>query len=222
MCWGFLAHLFIFMKRMRSLYKTFILVIAIAGTYIQADSKSLKDLWLTIPENIVPYLDDKMRTECVDLYYMHANGETTNRLKGKSKVDTLTTSFMQIVLNNACTMQIKTLPTANTDSIICVVKTYNIPQKESSVNFYDQEWKKLYTMKFDENQFVSKPDTMSRERFEELKSKIDPVFVHATLNANTNDLNVQISTIDFEEDAYKVLSPILLKRKFNWNGKSFK
>ena len=124
----------------------------------------------------------------------------------------------------------KTLPMENGDSVLCVVKSFAGPEKESELYFFNQEWKVLDASRFLGGKrmedlaetLVQKPDTMSESRFADLKAMIEPKMVSALLLQNENALVVRLASPLLSADDKKVVNVIKLQRKFNWNGKSFK
>ena len=94
---------------MKSIFITFILYIL---SVTVADAQvSMRDLWIQMPDSIVPYLNNSVRTEMADLYQMKVKAESRNLLEGTSVIDTLTSDYMRVSLNSNSAMQIKQLPT---------------------------------------------------------------------------------------------------------------
>lgn len=192
-------------------------------------AKSMKDLLVSMPDSLVPYLDQNLRQELPELQEMGVKAEVKNLLDENSVMDTLTADFLQLRLSKVTTLQMKKLPAAN-DSLICVVKTFAGPEKESQVMLFDQEWnaKDVQTL-FDgkslqqlAGSLVQKPDTMSQERFVELKKMIEPQMVSALLLQHDNSIVVRLSLPLLSADDKKAVNVIKLQRKFNWDGKTFK
>ena len=135
-------------------------------------AKSMKDMWLSMPDSLAPTLTQNMRLEMVELQDMKVRAEVANALGDSCVMDTLTHNFLQVQLSKVCLLQAKLLPTMGGDSILCVVKTFSGPEKESEVAFYNQDWhQKDATHLFGGNDFaalydrlVQKPDTM-REKY---------------------------------------------------------
>ena len=183
---------------------------------------SVKDVWVSMPDSIAPYLNQKLRLECADLYEMGAKAEVQNLLKGTSKIDTLSANYLQAQLSDACQLQLCILPRTEGDSLICMIKTFAGPEKESSVQMYSMQWKLLQTMSFSFDTFVHKPDTMSVQRYEELLASVDHYFFEAKLDPQTQCLFVNINTAWNFTDEDKALRTLFLQRKYKWDGKFFK
>lgn len=213
------------MSKMRLIMIGVCLLLASLGV----GAKSMKDLMVSMPDSLVPYLDQNLRQEMPELQEMGVKAEVKNLLDENSVMDTLTTDFLQLRLSKATTLQMKKLP-ASGDSLICVVKTFAGPEKESQVMLFDQNWnakdvRGLFDGKSLEQlagSLVQKPDTMTEERFVELKKMIEPQMVSAILLQHENSIVVRLSLPLLSADDKKAVNVIKLQRKFNWNGKTFK
>lgn len=217
-------------------------------------AKSMKDLLVSMPDSLVPYLDKNLRQEMPELQEMGVKAEVKNLLGENSVMDTLTADFLQIRMSKVATLQLKKLPAEHGDSILCLVKTFAGPEKESQLLLFDQNWKALDAGKvfafvpsvalssFGGNAartssganekcvsldsladcLISKPDTMTEERFLELKKMIEPKMVSVLLFEHENAVVVRLSLPLLSADDKKAVNAIKLQRKFNWNGKNFK
>lgn len=201
------------------------LVVALA---VQA--KSLRELWVSMPDSLVPVLTQNMRVEFTELQDMKVKAEVTTSLGDTSVMDTLTNDFMQIRLSRVCTLRLKKLPQTGGDSIICMVRTLAAPEKESEVMFFDQQWQQLeMTHCFDGEDIqgvceslLQRPDTMSVSRFEELKAMIEPRMMSALLMQHENAIAFRLALPLLSAEDKKLINAIKVQRKFNWNGKIFK
>lgn len=187
-------------------------------------AKSMREIWMSMPDSIIPYLDKNRRIELVDFIDMKVKAEVKNLLDENTVMDTLTSVYTSVALNESSQLQMKLLPFAGGDSIICMVHTYKGPESESKVDFFSQDWKRLDNH-VDLSQYVSsmiaKPDTMSQTNFEMLKSKIYPAMIRAALSLNDNNLTLELTSPLLFKDEKVQLKPILLQRKLKWDGKRF-
>lgn len=81
-------------------------------------AQTVRDLWLSMPPSLAPYLSTSLRTQCLDFYDMHTDAQTDNALKGKSRIDTLTSTFLAATLSKAHTLQMKLLPASGSGSAL--------------------------------------------------------------------------------------------------------
>lgn len=269
-------------------------------------AQTVRDLWLSMPTSLAPYLSTSLRTQCLDFYDMHTDAQTDNALKGKSRIDTLTSTFLAATLSKAHTLQMKLLPASGSglgsasasasgsgsalgsslgsgsgssmvsassmvsgsgssmgsassmvsasgssigsgsslvsasgsslgsgsasssslsscDSVLCVVRSWDGPKRDSEVQLFDRQWKPLQApLTFSADSFVCRPDTMSEERFSRLVALLDPIMFSVSLSPAENVLLVKISPVVPNPEEEKAIEQILVQRKLKWDGKTFK
>ena len=243
-------------------------------------AQTVRDLWLSMPPSLAPYLSTSLRTQCLDFYDMHTDAQTDNALKGKSRIDTLTSTFLAATLSKAHTLQMKLLPASGSgsgsasasasgsgsalgsslgsgsgssmgsassmvsasglgsslgsgsasssslsscDSVLCVVRSWDGPKRDSEVQLFDRQWKPLQApLTFSADSFVCRPDTMSEERFSRLVALLDPIMFSVSLSPAENVLLVKISPVVPNPEDEKAIEQILVQRKLKWDGKTFK
>lgn len=241
-------------------------------------AQTVRDMWLSMPPSFAPYLSASLRTQCLDFYDMHADAQTDNALKGKSRIDTLTSTFLAATLSKAQTLQMKLLPAAGSasgsslgsasgsgsglgsslgsgsasgsglgsgsasgsslasgsssvsgsslsscDSVLCVVRSWDGPKRDSEVQLFDRQWKPVQApLTFSADSFVCRPDTMSEERFSRLVALLDPIMFSVSLSPTDNVLLVKLSPVVPNPEDEKAIEQILVQRKLKWDGKTFK
>lgn len=215
-------------------------------------AQTVRDLWLSMPPSLAPYLNTSLRTQCLDFYDMHTDAQTDNALKGKSRIDTLTSTFLAATLSKAHTLQMKLLPASGSgsasasgsasglgssmvsgsgsssslsscDSVLCMVRSWDGPKRDSEVQLFDRQWKPLQApLTFSADSFVCRPDTMSEERFSRLVAMLDPIMFSVSLSPAENVLLVKLSPVVPNPDDEKAIEQILVQRKLKWDGKTFK
>lgn len=230
--------------------------------HLTVGAQTVRDLWLSMPPSLAPYLSTSLRTQCLDFYDMHTDAQTDNALKGKSRIDTLTSTFLAATLSKAHTLQMKLLSASGSgsalgsslgsgssmvsgsslvsasgsslvsgsssslsscDSVLCVVRSWDGPKRDSEVQLFDRQWKPLQApLTFSADSFVCRPDTMSEERFSRLVAMLDPIMFSVSLSPAENVLLVKLSPVVPNPEDEKVIEQILVQRKLKWNGKTFK
>lgn len=208
--------------------KIFFVLLAFVVAFA-AQAKSLRELWVSMPDSLVPVLSQNMRVEFVELQDMKVKAEVTTLLGDTSVLDTLTNDFMQVRLNRVCTLQMKVLPQTDGDSIICMVRTLAAPEKESEVMFFDQQWRQLDLARCYDGEdlqgvcesLLQSPDTMSMSRFEELKAMVEPRMMSALLMQHENAIVFRLALPLLSAEDKKLINVIKAQTKFNWNGRTF-
>ena len=154
-------------------------------TILPLSATSIKELWIAAPDSLFPYLDKAKRIDLVEVK------KTKNKLDGISTLDTLTSDFMQVSLNKLTQVQIKLLP-VNGDTLVCMVKTYLLPEGDSEVLFYDCNWQQKRRVALDWRKYIAKADGMSDEAFKQKVESLKLGFVKVTINADDNMMNLEI------------------------------
>ena len=109
------------------------------------------------------------------------------------------------------------------DSVLCVVRSWDGPKRDSEVQLFDRQWKPLQApLTFSADSFVCRPDTMSEERFSRLVALLDPIMFSVSLSPAENVLLVKLSPVVPNPDDEKAIEQILVQRKLKWDGKTFK
>ena len=203
--------------------RTIIVCLCLTALF-SASAKDMRELWLSMPDSLIGYMDKSKRLALLDHVDMNTTAELTNKLEGKTSLDTLTSNFMQVTLNNVVDLRMTLLPSTGegaTDSILCVVRTYRNAEPESIVELYDQSWKRLRKIDFDAEMFFNRPDTISQERYEQIRSLVYVLFVKAELREGS-DVLVLTPSLPFNtrEEKEKIKS-IILQTNVKWNGKIF-
>jgi len=187
-----------------------------------AHAQAIEQWWLGMPDSLLGYMNKSKRIEAMDYQHMGLKIDVTNLLKGSTTVDTLTNEFLQVKLSEAALLQMRLLP-KDSDSVLCVVKTLFAPEAESSVAFYDRNWKMVGQLTADTlaTPFLSRPDTMATGRFEELSRLVDPVMVKCTLSVSDATLTQELSLPLLTKEEKQAIKAIVKQRKLKWNGERF-
>lgn len=216
---------------MKRKWHTMICLLALGLASQGMGAKSMKDLWISMPDSLSRSLNKNMRMELVELQEMGVKSEVSNLLGFNTVLDTMTADFAQVRLSKAATMQVKLLPqSGGKDSLVCVVKTYAAPEKESEVMFFNQQWQSLPLENFfagkslDDIQatLIVKPDTMTEERFAELKAMIEPKMMSASLFSHEDMIVFRLSLPLLSVEDKKLVNAIKVQRKFKWGMGKFK
>ena len=189
-----------------------------------ASAKDMRELWLSMPDSLIGYMDKSKRLALLDHVDMNTTAELTNKLEGKTSLDTLTSNFMQVTLNNVVDLRMTLLPSTGegaTDSILCVVRTYRNAEPESIVELYDQSWKRLRKIDFDAEMFFNRPDTISQERYEQIRSLVSVLFVKAELREGSDVLVLTPSLPFNTREVKEKIKSIILQTNVKWSGKTF-
>ena len=203
----------------------FLVVVMLFSASVTFAQKQMKDYWTAMPDSLVPYLNKSKRTEMVDFYQMGVKAETFNLLQGSTTLDSLTASFADITLNPTARLQLSLLPTNQGDTLICMSRTYYGEAPESTIAFYDSEWRPLTSVDLlpaiNPESLVQRPDTMTQERYDDLYRMVDPMMTYALMSSEGRELTFCLSTPMVTKKERTALEAILVQRKLKWNGERF-
>lgn len=204
--------------------KTILIVLISIISIGQTSAQTMRDVWLSMPDSVIPYLDASNRSAMLDVLEQNDGSGVVGKLQETSCIDLLTSDYMSVLLSNASTMQIRLLPTA-TDTLMCVVRTFFAPQAESEIAFYTTKWERLaqsFVEPVEPDRFFCRPEAMSESRFAELVSIWkDCLMVRAILDAAEPRLILQCSSPIATRDEQKEMQPALVQISLKWDGKTF-
>lgn len=207
--------------------KIIILLVALALS-ASVGAKSLGDLWLSMPDSLKPILNKSIRLEFVKMKEMGVKAETKNLLGESCVMDTLSADYLKLSTSESSSLQIMLLPRPGSDSLLCVVETFLGPEKECSITFYDQHWKKVCAQDFlpadiysVDRYFKAKPDTISEDKYQELHLTLEPRMWIAELSIEDKSLAIRLSLPLVSKEEKRWLNDALSQRKFKWNGRRF-
>lgn len=192
---------------------------------------TMRDVWQSMPDHLLPYLHQNLRTELLELHDMKVKAEVKNLLSGTSVMDTLTTDYTFLHLSEYSTLSLKLLTRSDSTQLICFVKTVMAPEAESEVRFFDVNWQSLDIpsgLPLHEpaeallSRMTVKPADMEEGRFEELRKMIDPVMCYVTLSPAASTLVMQLSIPALTRQERDDIQPIIKQISFKWDGQTFK
>lgn len=208
-------------KRILPLY---ILLLTSIGTKAQC----LQEMFTNTPAEQTPYLDKTMREEL--LKFADSNKDTcslvANALATQAWISTISNNLIILHPNEVVTEEYRLLPNeSKTDSVLCLIRTYNAPEQESTITLYDRKWNeinKIDVQSIAGQTLKAKPDTMSESEYEDLKQSINFTMTKASFVKN-EDAEVELTPttpLMTEEDKSKLKS-LKLQTIVKWNGKTF-
>ncbi len=211
--------------------RTVILISLLTPACSAQAKKTMREVWVTMPDSVIPYLNHNLRVELVDYWEMNADAKVKNRLDGDTKLVKMSDNYMELKLNESTDASIRLLSTGDSTYIICMVKTFKAPAEESSVMFFSSDWKPLgknFGLPTNngsdktKEMFTEVRDTMTTELYDRLYGMIEPVMLKAALSETEETIVFELSLPFLTKDEKEEVSLILRQRKFKWDGKTFK
>lgn len=188
--------------------------------------RDIRNIWAVMPDTIVKSVDKVRRLEMLDLIDYKVKAEVSNRLSSESVMDTLTADYLHVSVSKSSSLSMRMLPTADGDTLLCVIYSYHAPETESVVSFYSLDWQPLEIKRYLPFSSIAQaadslytcPDSISADRYEELRNNTMVELVSADMAVGSSDivlsLTLPMSPVADEES----LKAITVKRKLVWTG----
>lgn len=197
--------------------KKIFLILLVSFSLLPLNAQNMRQIWLEMPDSIVPYLNRSLRTELADYITMGMKSEVMNALRDTTRIEKLTDDYILIQLSNATKLEIKSLDA----STIAMVQTWCGPLAESKLSLFSNNWE-VKPLNIDVSPMFVKPDTMSQQRYSELLDMANVIMNEMQLSVKDNSLTIKYSVPLLSSTDKKEMQAILRQRKLNWNGTTFK
>ena len=100
--------------------KKIFLILLVTFSLLPLNAQNMRQIWLEMPDSIVPYLNRSLRTELADYVTMCMKLEVMNALRDTTCIERLTDDYILVQLSNATKLEIKRLDA----STIAIVQTW--------------------------------------------------------------------------------------------------
>lgn len=197
--------------------KKIFLILLVTFSLLPLNAQNMRQIWLEMPDSIVPYLNRSLRTELADYVTMGMKLEVMNALRDTTRIEKLTDDYILVQLSNATKLEIKSLDA----STIAMVQTWCGPLAESKLSLFSNNWE-VKPLNIDVSPMFVKPDTMSQQRYSELLDMANVTMNEMQLSVKDNSLTIKYSVHLLSSTDKKEMQAILRQRKLNWNGTTFK
>ena len=197
--------------------KKIFLILLVSFSLLPLNAQNMRQIWLEMPDSIVPYLNRSLRTELADYVTMGMKLEVMNALRDTTRIEKLTDDYILVQLSNATKLEIKSLDA----STIAMIQTWCGPLAESKLSLFSNNWE-VKPLNIDVSPMFVKPDTMSQQRYSELLDMANVTMNEMQLSVKDNSLTIKYSVPLLSSTDKKEMQAILRQRKLNWNGTTFK
>ena len=211
------------------LFRRNILALILVALSITTQAREIRSAWKSMPDSLVFAIDKVRRLEMLDLVDYKVKAEVDNRLGSHSVMDTITSNYLHIMVSKASELSMRLLPTAEGDTLVCMVYTYKAPKPESKISFYSLDWQQLDASKYlpfasiadVADSLYIKPDSISQERYAELRNDVVVALVSAQQSIENDDICLSLSLPMAAKDNKASMTAIADKRKLVWTGKKY-
>ena len=137
--------------------KRIILIVAVFFQLISARSQTIENIFLSMPPEILPTLNQPGRLNLIDLYKEGEKAENKDLLNNKCALTVLQDDYIRLE-SEKNSLELISLPMINDSRLLLVIQTVCAPTCDSRLNFYTIQWKELDTNSFltpvDKNWFI--------------------------------------------------------------------
>ena len=197
--------------------KKTLIIICFLTCWLCVSAQSLREVWIEMPDSILPYLSKSQRTELADYVEMKAEPVVLNVFGDSVRIERMTSNYLLVKASEVTLLEIKLLD----NNTLALVQTWKAPAAESKLSLFDLQWQpKEAVVEYNEN--IVKPDTMTDEEFNDLKSLMYPRLKEYRLSPENNSLSVSWNYPLLSKKELKRMVDLLKPQVLNWTGRDFR
>lgn len=197
--------------------KKTLIIICFLTCWLCVSAQSLREVWIEMPDSILPYLSKSQRTELADYVEMKAEPVVLSTFGDSVRIERMTNNYLLLKANEATRLEIKLLD----NNTLALVQTWMAPAAESKLSLFNLQWQpKEAVVEYNEN--IVKPDTMTDEEFNDLKSLMYPRLKEYRLSPENNSLSVSWNYPLLSKKELKRMVDLLKPQVLNWTGRDFR
>lgn len=197
--------------------KKILIIICFLTCSLGVSAQSLREVWIEMPDSILPYLSKSQRTELADYVEMKAEPAVLSTFGDSVRIERMTNNYLLLKANEATRLEIKLLD----NNTLALVQTWMAPAAESKLSLFNLQWQpKEAVVVYKAN--IVKPDSMSDEDFADLKTLMSPRLKEYRLSADNNSLSVSWNYPLLSKKDVKRVTELLKPQVLNWTGKDFR
>ena len=197
--------------------KKILIIICFLTCWLGVSAQNLREVWMEMPDSILPYLIKSQRTELADYVEMKAEPAVLSTFGDSVRIERMTNNYLLLKANEATRLEIKLLD----NNTLALVQTWMAPAAESKLSLFNLQWQpKEAVVEYKVN--IVKPDSMSDEDFSDLKTLMSPRLKEYRLSADNNSLSVSWNYPLLSKKDVKRVTELLKPQVLNWTGKDFR
>lgn len=209
--------------------KRLIFSILICALALGGKAQEIDALFVSMPNNNIPQLDDAWRKDLIDLYKSGKEARLKNTMNGFSSLKNMTSDYLLLQVTERSTVEMKLLPLVNNTNVICVVKTVNGPVPDSEIEFFTTEWEPLAASDLltpvASDWFIKEDADKSSNTFLDATSRLDMDLIQYTLSPDNLNLTATYTTpLYLSKEEQKKVKPFIKEspKVYTWEKSHFK
>lgn len=114
-----------------------------------ARNRAIKDVFIYMPDSLMPMIGENARKDLVDFVEYKMKAVVDNEWGGRTTLSSLSANCLTLQEDaQGSVVTQMALLTKGADTLICMVRTLNVPRPDSEIHFYTTDWKPLNADKF--------------------------------------------------------------------------
>lgn len=197
----------------------FILFIFTFSITVFAQEVRMRDVFAQMPDSILPMITKNNRLDCIDFIENNMPAQVKNMVDEPIELVALTDDYLKLVMSKVSQAEMKLLKASDTTLVVCMVRTYEGPVKDSSIDFYTTDWQRLKTLTVTEpaieDYFPDVPEGEGDMKRDVLAMLRDMPFRTMELSAGGDEITFRLQTGELmkkeREWADKYVKPLKVK-----------
>ena len=209
--------------------KRVLTIVWLAFCVFQLKAQNMAEVFVSMPDEYVPQLEDAWRKDLVDLYNSGENAQLKNNMNGTSRLVKLTKDYLLLESTERTTLELKLLPLVNNTFVICKIITVKAPVADSRIAFFSPDWKPLNASDLLEpvtaRWFIREDADKESIAFQEATSRLDMDLFEYKLSPDDYTLTQIYTTPQYtDKETQKKLRPFLKDspKVYTWTKSYFK
>lgn len=209
--------------------KRVLIIVWLAFCVFQLKAQNMAEVFVSMPDEYVPQLEDAWRKDLVDLYNSGENAQLKNNMNGTSRLVKFTKDYLLLESTERTTLELKLLPLVNNTFVICKIITVKAPVADSRIAFFSPDWKPLNASDLLEpvtaRWFIREDADKESMAFQESTSRLDMDLFEYKLSPDDYTLTQIYTTPQYtDKETQKKLRPFLKDspKVYTWTKSYFK
>ncbi len=205
----------------------FVAILMLAATTTASSQHKAKDLFVNMPDSVLPMLTAVNRADCIDFLESNMKARVENRFGKTTEMTILGDDYISINMTPNSTWQMKLLPLNDSTQVVCTVSTVCASVCDSDIRFYDDKWTLLPVAEYlpaspTTDDFLIAPTDSTYAQFQTASLALDMQLMKVDLAKENQQLTFTYTTPEYiETETAEKLNPFL-RRQFIYNWDSVK
>lgn len=196
---------------------------AVVALSIAAYGNDIVDYFSRAPMECVSFLPQYGRLDMVDYFRGGSKVPTETKLGNRQAIVSLDSAQIVYAGDDSVTTAIAMLPGVKGDTLLMVIRTVPVPVKDSTIDFYDKNWRELVRRPMAQPVLTDWLKPADRKQARSFDGSIPFILSTADYDPSSQRLTLTNRTDSFftKTDRPAGLSMLVDKIVYVWNGRKF-